>query len=255
MIDIHNHLLVGIDDGPRSKAEMIALVKQAKSEGITGIVVTPHHLHPRYSNVFPQIEAMLTELKRDDSIQELGVALYPGQEVRITDTILTDIESGDIKGINHSKYLLIELPTNEVPGFTKQLLYEIQTRGFIPIIVHPERNRAIAKDVDLLFELISVGALSQLTSASLAGISGKNIQQLSMQIMDLNLAHFIASDAHHAERRPFLMQSLFKEKKLQGRQQMMEEMIKNGKRLIENKEINKEIPLQKKEKKKFFGLF
>lgn len=53
MIDIHNHLLVDIDDGPRSKAEMIALVKQAKSEGITGIVVTPHHLHPRYSNVFP----------------------------------------------------------------------------------------------------------------------------------------------------------------------------------------------------------
>jgi len=147
IIDIHNHLLVGVDDGPRSIDEMIELLRQAKRQGIEGIIVTPHHLHPRYQNEFPKVENLLKELKENPEVKQLSIDLYPGQEIRVTDDILTDIENKDIQGLHYSKYLLLELPSDHIPAFATRLIYEIQNKGFVPIIAHPERNKAIAKDI------------------------------------------------------------------------------------------------------------
>ena len=150
MIDIHNHILYGIDDGPKSLEDAIELIKQAISEGVTGIVATPHHLHPNFSNDINSIQEKLIVLDTALKHQELNIDLYYGQEIRITDQILTDIEAGKITGINGSNYLLIEFPSNEVPVYTNKLFYEIQTMGYIPIIAHPERNKAIVQDLDVL---------------------------------------------------------------------------------------------------------
>lgn len=120
MIDIHNHILVDIDDGPKTIEKSIALLKQAKYEGVTSIVATPHHLHPRYDNTFQQVLVKLAELRTDPEVQALDIKLFPGQEIRITDSILQGLDNGSIQGINRSKYLLIEFPTGEVPHYTKQ---------------------------------------------------------------------------------------------------------------------------------------
>ncbi|PTI34309.1 capsular biosynthesis protein, partial [Mammaliicoccus vitulinus] len=119
MIDIHNHVLVGVDDGPQSLDETIALLKQARAQGIKGIVVTPHHLHPRYDNTFETVLKGIDELNNIEEIAQLNLQLYPGQEIRITDKIFEEIEQQRIYGINKSRYLLIELPSNEVPHYTK----------------------------------------------------------------------------------------------------------------------------------------
>lgn len=254
MIDIHNHILVAIDDGPRTSEETIALLKQAKEQGITGIVVTPHHLHPRYNNSFDDIDREINKLNNMQEIKNFNIQLFAGQEIRITDKILEDINQHQIRGINGSKYLLIELPSNEIPHYTKKLLYEIQTKGFIPIIAHPERNKSIAKDINLLYELINNGALSQVTASSLTGELGKNIQKISIQMLEHNLIHFVASDAHHPESRPFRLGDLFNVPKLKYIEPEIKRLLNNNEAMIQDKDITRERPVEYK-KNKFFGLF
>ncbi|WP_204176377.1 tyrosine-protein phosphatase [Mammaliicoccus sciuri] len=254
MVDIHNHILVGVDDGPKSLEEAIALLQQAKEQGINDIVVTPHHLHPKYENTFDTVIQSIEELNKIDEIANLNLHLYPGQEIRLSDKILQDIEQQKIYGINDTKYLLIELPSNEVPHYTKKLLFEIQNKGFIPIIVHPERNKAISRDINLLYELINNGALSQVTASSLNGELGKNLQKISIKMIEHNLIHFIASDAHHELNRPFTMNNLFNNSKLKNVEVDIEMFLQNNKALIQDKYIRRERPIEFN-KSKFFGLF
>lgn len=253
MIDIHNHILVDVDDGPKSINEAIELLKQAKSEGATDIVASPHHLHTRYSNDIQKVKMKLNELKKIEEIKELEIRLYSGQEIRVTDQIIDDINNGKIEGINGSRYLLLEFPSNEVPHYSNQLFYELQTMGYVPIIAHPERNKAIVQNMDLLFELINGGALSQITTSSLFGEFGSNVRKLSLKMIDNNLAHFIASDAHSATHRPFVLKQLFKEKKLKTYYEELESYLKNGKAVLENEKISKLMPTQDYKQKKWFG--
>lgn len=255
MIDIHNHILIGADDGPKTKEDAISLITQAKEEGITSVVATPHHLHSRYSNTVSNVKSKVNEIISIEEIKKLNIEIYYGQEIRITDQILSEIKNGDIVGINNSRYLLIELPSNEVPHYAHSLLNELQVLGYVPIIVHPERNRAIAQNLDLLFQLINGGALSQITSTSLNGSMGKNIKKITLQMIDNNLTHFIASDAHSVNERPFLMKSLLNDKKLKNYKEEISELIENAKLIIEDKKLMKKIPTQDYNYKKKFGIF
>src|SRR5699024_2407957 len=255
MIDIHNHILMDIDDGPQSINAMIDLLNQAKSEGINNIVVTPHHLHPKYNNNIQLVKEEIKALKQNKDVQKLNINFYAGQEIRVTDKIIDDINNGNIEGINNSNYLLLEFPSSEVPHYTQRLFYELQTMGYIPIIAHPERNKAIVQNLDLLYELINGGALSQLTTSSLLGNFGSNVRRASLKIIDNNLAHFIASDAHSATTRPFVMKQLFKERKLKAYYEEFQNYIENGKLVINNERISKQIPTQEYKQKKWFGLF
>ncbi|MEB7847913.1 tyrosine-protein phosphatase [Staphylococcus equorum] len=254
MIDLHNHLLIDVDDGPQTNQDAIELVKQAKEEGVSEIVVTPHHLHTRYNNPIQKVKEKIQELQAIVEFQESNVRLYHGQEIRITDQMVQDIKNGDIVGINDSRYLLIELPTNEVPHYTKNLFYELQTMGYTPIIAHPERNKAISQNLDLLHDLINGGALSQLTSSSLSGNFGKNTKKISIQMIENNLTHFIASDAHNHINRPFLMKSLINDKKLKNFQNEINTLMGNAKSVIQDGKISKQIPTQNYNQKKWFGL-
>lgn len=254
MIDIHNHIISGVDDGPKTEENTLRLIKQAVDQGIKGIVATPHHLHTKYTNDFLDIEKRVAELNDSLETKGIDVTVYPGQEIRVSDQILEDIDNGKIRGVNHSKYLLLELPSNSVPYFTQRLIYEIQNRGYVPVIVHPERNKAIAQDINLLFELINIGALSQLTVSSLIGISGKNIQRISFRMIEHNLIHFIASDAHNADQRPFNFEDLFKTTKLSNYETEIQTFLKNNEAMVFDMNVVASRPIEY-HKKKFFGLF
>ncbi|MDG0826062.1 tyrosine-protein phosphatase [Staphylococcus equorum] len=254
MIDIHNHILVDVDDGPKNIEETIDLINQAHSEGVTDIVVTPHHLHPKYDNNIQAVKEQLEELRNNELIKQLGINLYPGQEIRVTDQIIDDIHNEKIEGINNSKYLLVEFPSNEVPHYSHKLFYELQTMGYVPIIAHPERNKAITENLDILFDLVNGGALSQITSSSLLGDFGRKVKKISLQMIDNNLTHFVASDAHSSSVRPFVMDKLFKEKKLKTYYEDLESFMKNGKAVINDERISKHQPTQEYKQKKWFGL-
>ncbi|MCD8914586.1 capsular biosynthesis protein [Staphylococcus simulans] len=255
MIDIHNHILPNVDDGAKSLDEALEMIKQAKRQGVTGIIVTPHHLHPRYNNSYDTVQKKLDELSQNPDIKKLGVELFAGQEVRILDEALEDINSGAIKGLNNSKYLLIEFPSGEVPKYAKRLFFELQNKGFTPIIAHPERNKAISNNPNILFDLINSGALSQITSSSLNGDHGKNIKKLSIDLIEHQLVHFIASDAHNTDIRPFLMNDLLENNSLKKVEDEIKELFDNGKHVINNGNVPKNRPLPFEKRKKFLGLF
>ncbi|MBF7016772.1 tyrosine-protein phosphatase [Staphylococcus durrellii] len=243
MIDIHNHILPDIDDGPKNITETIMLLQQAKEQGVTGIIATPHHLSPKYTNNIKDVKALIKEVQQISVIQKIGVNIYHGQEIRLTDQIVSDIEKGNISGLNDSKYLLIEFPSNEVPLYTKQLFYELQLMKFIPIIAHPERNKVLANNMNVLYDLINMGALSQLTAGSLLGNAGKNIQKISIKMIHYDLTHFIASDAHHSVLRPFAIKKLFKYRKLKKVKPKIEAMFNHSQLIIENSTIDKQQPI------------
>ncbi|MEB7672511.1 tyrosine-protein phosphatase [Staphylococcus equorum] len=253
MIDIHNHIIVDADDGPQNFSAAIELLKQAKSEGVIDIVATPHHLHPRYSNDIQRVKEKLKDLSEKEEIKQLGLNFYAGQEIRVSDRIINDIQNGNIEGINNSRYLLLEFPSSEVPNYSKQLFYELQTMGYIPIIAHPERNKAITENLDILFELINGGALSQITTSSILGDFGSKVRRISLKMMDNHLTHFIASDAHSATKRPFVMQQLFKERKIKTYYEELKTYLENGKAVINNERISKQMPTQDYKQKKWFG--
>ncbi|MCH4533008.1 capsular biosynthesis protein [Staphylococcus haemolyticus] len=255
MLDIHNHILIDVDDGPSTKEAMLALIKQGIDEGLTDIIATPHHLSPTFDNAYTIVKQKLNDILEMDEFQELNVNLYPGQEIRISDQIIPQLESGEAIGLNNSKYLLIELPSGRVPHYTNRLFFELQSKGYVPIIAHPERNKEISQNLDVLFELINGGALSQLTAASLLGNHGKKLQKISIQMIENNLTHFIASDAHNAENRPFVINSLFNQKKLAPYEDQINQFYVNAKRVISDQDIAKKQPTQNYKSKKLFGLF
>lgn len=255
MIDIHNHILVNMDDGPKTKQAMIQLLTQAKEEGITGVIATPHHLNPKFNNSFQNVSLKLAEMRKIPEIKDLGIELFPGQEVRLTGAMIKEIEYGSIQGLNKSRYLLIELPFGDVPDNANRLCHELQYLGYIPIIAHPERNKAIAKNPYLLYELICNGALSQLTASSLLGDFGRSVQKLSLRFMDCHLAHFIASDAHSVEHRPFVLNQLFDERKLIPYRNKIEEMIENAKAIVNNEVVYSDIPCEPEMVRRFLRWF
>ena len=124
--------------------------------------------------------------------------------------ILENIQNDDICFIDEmNQYVLIEFPTSSVPDYSERLFFELQSAGITPVIVHPERNHAILKDPSILYEFVSRDILAQVTAASYIGKFGREIEKLSEQLIEANLVHFLASDAHNVTSRKFHMEEAF----------------------------------------------
>lgn len=255
MIDIHCHILPGIDDGAQSVGESIAMAKLAVQEGITSIIATPHHNNGSYKNTKQEILKKVDELNKVLQKESISLKILPGQEPRIYGELLEDYKQDEILSLNASgQYLFIELPSGQVPRYTEQLLFEIQMNGLTPIIVHPERNSEIIQNPDILYQLVKKGALTQITASSVAGYFGNSIKKFSYQLIEANLTHFIASDAHNVSNRSFKMiESLDAIEKKYG-VDFIYLFTENAELLVHGKAVYKEIP-QKVRKRKILGLF
>ncbi|NCT37340.1 tyrosine protein phosphatase [Bacillus sp. EB93] len=206
MIDIHCHILPGVDDGSADMKESMNMARKAVEAGISHLYATPHHLNEKYVNVKNDIINRAVRL--NESLQQANIPLiiHPGQEVRIHRDIFISLEKEEILTLDdNGRYLLLELPSGSVPTYTQEVIYELLLKGITPIIVHPERNKELIENHKLLFELVEEGALTQLTSSSIIGLSGKNVKSFSKKILEHNLAHFIATDAHNVGSRGFTL--------------------------------------------------
>ncbi|MGG1630907.1 tyrosine-protein phosphatase [Rossellomorea sp. NRS-1567] len=255
MIDIHSHILPGIDDGAKSIEDSIEMAKQAVSEGIHTIIATPHHKNGKYDNkksdILPLVGSVNEALQREN----VALTVLPGQECRIYGEILEDYHKGEILLLNQSsQYLFIEFPSSSVPRYAERLLYDIQVEGLTPVIVHPERNSELIERPDKLYKLVKNGAITQLTASSLVGYFGKNIQKFSEQMTQANLTHFIASDAHNIHNRTFKMEEAMDYIEKKYGIDMVYYFTENAEMLVDGKTIYKEIPELIK-KKKFLGIF
>lgn len=255
MIDIHCHILSGIDDGAKDLNDSLALAKAAVIEGIHTIIATPHHKNGSYENPKPFILEKVEELNQLLQSENIPLTILPGQEPRIFGELLEDYRNGEILTLaNGGQYVFVELPSGHVPRYTEQLLFDIQMSGLTPIIVHPERNQEMIENPDLLYQLVKRGALTQITASSTAGYFGKKIKKFSLQLIEANLTHFIASDAHNLENRSFKMVEAFAEIEKKYGNDMVYLFTENAELLVEGKAVYKEPPIRTKSKK-FLGIF
>lgn len=230
------------------------MARKAVEAGITHIFTTPHHLNEKFVNVKSDIidrAAMLNESLHQNNIP---LTIHLGQEVRIHRDIFTSLEKEEILTLDdNGTYLLLELPSGKVPTYTQEVIYELLLKGITPIIVHPERNKELIENHNLLFKLVQEGALTQLTSGSIIGLFGKNVKSFSKKIIEHNLAHFIATDAHNLASRGFTLQKAYEAiTKTYGIERTFH-FKENAEQLIqgESPSIEKPVPF----KRKILGVF
>lgn len=254
MIDIHSHILPGVDDGAQNAQDAINMAKLAVEEGITKIIATPHHQNGKYRNKKQDILNGVFELNQILQKENIPLEVLPGQETRIYGELLEDLEKGEILPLNQTNYLFIELPSGHVPRYTEKLLFDIQMKGLTPIIVHPERNAEVMETPDLLLNLVKKGSLTQVTAGSITGHFGKKIQKFSMKLIEANLAHFISSDAHNITTRSFKVVESFSEIEKEFGRQAVYYFQENAELLTQGQVVYRQEP-SKIRQKKFLGLF
>lgn len=208
MIDLHCHLLPGIDDGPDTLEEALELCRIAAADGIRRAVVTPH-IHPgRWDNVRHDIrlrcEALATVLREESVDLQLGYA----SEVRLSDALMQQVRGDEIAfygALDGYQILLLEFPHGHlVPGSDKLARWLLE-RGIRPLIAHPERNRQLMREPELLLPFLEMGCWLQLTGGSLLGDFGDRAAALAWQLIDDGAVTVVASDGHNSRvRRPVL---------------------------------------------------
>ena len=204
IVDLHCHILPGIDDGSQSLEDSIALANEAVKDGVTHILATPHHLDNKYVNHRSDVERLVKNFQAELDSRQIPLKIFPGQEVHINGELVQKYD--DLLGVDlKKKYMLLEFPQSNVPAYAEKMIFELLKLGTTPIIVHPERNKEIQKNTDILYKFIQQGALAQVTATSYIGGFGDDVAKLSQKFVAHNLVQIVASDAHAMRGRDFVL--------------------------------------------------
>jgi protein-tyrosine phosphatase len=202
MIDTHCHVLPGVDDGPVTMAEAVAMCFASAADGVEVVIATPHQRHQMWPNRDgAAITALVGELQREVGDRPRIVA---GAEIRVDSELLADLDAFEASGLLSlagSRYLLLEFPNAGGPE-PRPLLHELLVAGWRPILAHAERVPRWTESPEALAELVELGAYVQVTAGSVLGRFGRRARSCCTWLFDRNLVHFLGSDAHDTEERP-----------------------------------------------------
>jgi len=208
-VDIHCHLLPGIDDGAADWETTLGMAQLAVADGMRTTIVTPHQLGNFAQNRGDDIRARTVQLQQVLDQHEIPLKVLPGGDVRIEDGMLEGLATGEVMSLGDlRRHVLLELP-HELYFPLKGVLTALVRQGMTGILSHPERNRGLLREPDLLPGLVDGGCLMQVTAGSLMGTFGLASQQLAEWMLGEGLVHFIATDAHGTKSRRPLMQRAF----------------------------------------------
>lgn len=208
MIDLHSHLLPGIDDGAPDLATALALAKIAVTDGITHMVCTPH-IHPgRYDNTIESIAQALAELRQGLIDEKINLVVNAAAEVRFGMELMVAVKQGSIPFLGEwhgEPVLLLEFPHGEMPFGAERLTAWLIQQGIRPLIAHPERNKGLMRAPSKLKPFLEQGCLLQVTAGSVAGKFGESAETLAHSLLKEGVVTILASDAHNIEHRPPLL--------------------------------------------------
>ncbi|MGG7141924.1 tyrosine-protein phosphatase [Clostridium nigeriense] len=254
MVDLHSHLIWGIDDGSKSKEMTINMLRQSVNGGTKKLVFTPHYLPGHYEVPISEVKEKTKRISLLAKEEGIDVEIYSGQEVYFSEKILENLDNGLIGTINESRYMLMEFNMrNFSVKEVTEVLYELQLKGITPIIAHPERYYMFIKNPVLINEFIEEGFLFQLNIGSLMGDFGKEAKKTAEIFLKNKIYSFIGSDAHRDEKRnPDMSKGAEILKKMDNH--YFNYLNDSGKELLNNGEV-RFIGNLIKEKRGLLGLF
>lgn len=202
MIDLHSHILFGIDDGASDLGVSLEMARQAVDDGVEVMACTPHFLpglfDPSPADVTRRVE-VLNDALADSAID---LAVVSGCEAHVRPDMVGRLRSGKLLAIHRGRYVLCEMPEAVRPPNLDHLFFNMLTAGYIPLIAHVERYAWATRDVPWISRMAESGILMQVTAGSLLGNYGRGPQSLAITLLQKNLVHIVASDAHDTRRRP-----------------------------------------------------
>lgn len=239
MIDLHTHVLPGIDDGSKSIEESIKMIKVAKECGFLGLVLTPHYmLYTEYESKYQENRVVLEALKEALEKENIEMYLFLGNEVYYDPVILDQISEKSFVTINDSQYFLVETMRQSTnPLNWETFLFQLQGKGYTPIIAHPERYDFVQENPNLLKELIDHGSLAQVNILSLIGGYGGKSKATAEILLTHNMVHFLSSDAHRVKSYEKFEEAKEAAIDLIGEKKVMKLLDENPKRVLVNMEI------------------
>lgn len=234
-VDIHTHILPGVDDGAADMSQALSLVRMAYKNGTRTMFLTPHY-RGKYKKNDPQNLAETFEYFCEMVNQELpGMKLYLGNEIYYQQEAPERLSAGRILSMNGSRYCLLEFQPSSLRSQVISGVSEMVRNGFIPIIAHAERYNIFRKDKTLTDEVLEIGALIQLNADSIMGKHGLGVSLFCKKLLKEQKAHFVASDAHDTKNRaPLLRDCWWKVYKLCGREYAIKLFYDNAQWIITN---------------------
>lgn len=202
MIDLHCHILPGIDDGASDSSVSVAMARMMVAQGVTTVACTPHILPGLYHNSGPDIRDATARLQELFDQEGIPLCLVPGADVHMAPDFIAGLRSGRLLTIADSRYVLVEPPHHSAPPQLEDFFFNLVVAGYVPILTHPERLSWVPSRYGIIKKLVRSGVWMQITAGSFAGAFGRNALYWAQRMLDEGCVHLIATDAHDAERRP-----------------------------------------------------
>lgn len=205
MIDLHCHMLPGIDDGAPNLEVALAMARCAVADGIQVSACTPHIYPGLYENTKLAIEAAIIAFQSQLDAEGIPLKLTIGADTHLTPNLIADIRGGRIPTLAGSRYFLLEPPHHVAPPRFEETVFQLMAAGYVPVITHPERLSWIETHYEIFGRLAHNGAWMQLTSGSLTGRFGRRPKYWGERMLDERIVDILATDAHHIDKRPPLL--------------------------------------------------
>jgi len=210
MIDIHSHILPGIDDGAEYIEESIEICETALSEGIETIIATPHYISREGEIEKTKLLSYVFMLNQELKNENINVTILPGMEIYINPELSQLYSQDKIITLNLKNYMLMELPLyNRLPVYLDDAIFNLQIKGIKPVIAHPERCKAVMDNPNIVYRLINNKCFIQVNSGSIVGLYGRDAQKTANLLLQHNMVHFVASDCHSLKGRKSLLKEAY----------------------------------------------
>ena len=205
MIDLHCHILPGIDDGAPDVETSLAMARIAVAEGITVTACTPHMMPGIYDNTGPDVRQRIIALQAELDAANIPLKLVTGADIHLQEGLGASLKSGHLLSLHDSKYFLFEPPHHIAPPRLEDAVFNVMAAGYQPLVTHPERLSWIETHYDVMKNLSHQGVWMQITCGSLTGRFGRRPKYWAERMVDEGLVHILATDAHNLRNRSPLM--------------------------------------------------
>jgi protein-tyrosine phosphatase len=202
MIDLHSHILPGVDDGARDISTAFDMARMAVDDGITVMACTPHILPGVYDSDAVEIRHRVALLNERLMEKGIDLSLVEGSDAHIRPDFVSALRDGRILTLNNSRYVLVEPPHSVMPRRLDELFFEILMAGYVPILTHPERLTWLPSNIKVIEGMVRAGIWLQVTAGSLCGDFGRSAKYWAQRLLAQELVHIIATDAHNVGSRP-----------------------------------------------------